>query len=333
MDHAIGLGESLVQEQPRGGHVRVDRLEHDAICLILVEPAVDEIAQIAAALRGAVRKRAIDRGAAAGSQRIGGTGFVHGVMAKKRDEVARRRKADPGHQRVGRLVDELVDRADWKGGSGRGEADGLRIDELPTLARDDGGLLAVAVAHQQRGRSGRWPPPERQRAAVVVALLNRNSSHTVCSIGPEPPVAVGTSMRKALLAAGRPGIQPLQTTEKPWRIRKPLPASSGVAGSLLARRAVELDERALVAAVVDVVEQGAVALGQVGGLENVEVGRVLDFSARIARRLVEIDDHGVERKRGIELAVEAADDLLVGADARRTAGRRRTAPVAKCRSG
>ena len=130
------------------------------------------------------------------------------------------------------------------------------------------------------------------------------------------------------MAAGRPGIQPFQTTVKPWRIRKPLPACSAVDGSLLRGALLKRASARFVAAVVDVVEQRAVALGHVDGLEDVEVGGILDHAARVARRLVEIDDRGVERMRGIELAVEAADDLLVGADlAEGLPGRERLLPA------
>ena len=45
----------------------------------------------------------------------------------------------------------------------------------------------------------------------------------------------------------------------------------------------------------------------------------------VARGLVEIDDDGIERIRRIELAVEAADHLLIGADAAEALAGRRTA--------
>src|SRR5262249_17514405 len=51
-----------------------------------------------------------------------------------------------------------------------------------------------------------------------------------------------------------------------------------------------------------------------------------DLPLRVARRLVEIDDRGVEGVGGVERAVIAADDLLIGAGrAERLAGRERLA--------
>jgi hypothetical protein len=50
------------------------------------------------------------------------------------------------------------------------------------------------------------------RACVDPSTLNKNSSQTTCSMRPPAGAAVGTSMRSALLAAGKPGIQPLHTT-------------------------------------------------------------------------------------------------------------------------
>src|SRR5262249_16955352 len=61
---------------------------------------------------------------------------------------------------------------------------------------------------------------------------------------------------------------------------------------------------------------------QIHGPEGVEVGGVLDLSLRIPRRLVEVDDRGVERMGGIERTVIAAHDLLIGAGrSERLAGR------------
>jgi TPR repeat protein len=62
------------------------------------------------------------------------------------------------------------------------------------------------------------------------------------------------------------------------------------------------------------VEQRAVGLGHVERLEDVEVGRILDHPAGVARRLGEVDDYRIERAFRIELAAKAADHLLIGPD-------------------
>ena len=106
-----------------------------------------------------------------------------------------------------------------------------------------------------------------------------------------------------------------------------------VAGVLCGRRivaagrAVELDQRPQVSAIVDVVEQRAVAFGEIGRLEDQEVGRVFDLAARIARRALDVDDAGIERMRRVELAVETANHLLVRTDlTERLAGSKRFLP-------
>jgi hypothetical protein len=76
---------------------------------------------------------------------------------------------------------------------------------------------------------------------------------------------------------------------------------------------VETRQNALVAAIGELVER-AVALGHVDRLEDVEIGRILDHPAGVARRLVEVDDYRIERAFRIELAAEAADHLLIGPD-------------------
>lgn len=80
---------------------------------------------------------------------------------------------------------------------------------------------------------------------------------------------------------------------------------------VVGRGVVEHAHRDLVAAVVDVVEQGAVALGGIGGPEDVEIGGVLHHAARVLRRQREIDDAAIERVARIELAVKAALNPLV----------------------
>src|SRR5258706_2317986 len=72
-------------------------------------------------------------------------------------------------------------------------------------------------------------------------------------------------------------------------------------------------DHALVAAVVDVIEERAVAFHRVGRPQDFEIGRVLDAPALVARREANVDDAAVARVRGIEFAVEAPDDAYVRA--------------------
>ena len=80
------------------------------------------------------------------------------------------------------------------------------------------------------------------------------------------------------------------------------------------RAVVEQRETELVAAIDHLVEQAAVAIGRNGRTQNLDIGRGLDQTLRIARRAVEIDDDRIvwiirrDRNGG------ARDDPVVGAD-------------------
>ena len=45
-----------------------------------------------------------------------------------------------------------------------------------------------------------------------------------------------------------------------------------------------------------------------------DVGRIFDHSARVARRQVDIGDQGVPAVRRIDFAIGAGEDLFVGSD-------------------
>ena len=80
------------------------------------------------------------------------------------------------------------------------------------------------------------------------------------------------------------------------------------------RRAVQSRHDRLVAAVGHVIHQPAIAAREIERLQNAELALVLDIAARIARRLVEIDDAGVLRMRRIKLAECCAVQPLIGPD-------------------
>src|SRR5262249_47974584 len=82
-----------------------------------------------------------------------------------------------------------------------------------------------------------------------------------------------------------------------------------------ARAVVELTQGPLVAAVVDLEEDLAVAPAQVDWLQDVEIGGVLHHPAGVAGRLVEVHDQGVARIVRIHLEVGRTDELLAAAAA------------------
>jgi hypothetical protein len=76
-------------------------VEHDTVRPILVEAAVNEIAQIAPALRVTLRERAGEHRPASRRQRVGRSGIVGGRVACERDDVAGGGETDAGDRRVG----------------------------------------------------------------------------------------------------------------------------------------------------------------------------------------------------------------------------------------
>ena len=74
----------------------------------------------------------------------------------------------------------------------------------------------------------------------------------------------------------------------------------------------EVDEE-LGAAVVDVVDEAAVAFGHVGGFEHEEVGGVFDEAVGVAGGVLDVDDGGEGWGIGVYGEVNATNQLFVGA--------------------
>src|SRR3954471_21368927 len=126
---APDLREAIVQKRAAGGHCWDRAVENDAMALVLIEAAVDEVAKIAPTLRISLRQRAIEHRTAAGGQWIRGAGVVGAGVAHERYDIARGREPDPRDRRIRCLVDELVDRTDLEGGALGQETYGLCVDE------------------------------------------------------------------------------------------------------------------------------------------------------------------------------------------------------------
>ena len=128
-------------------------------------------------------------------------------------------------------------------------------------------------------------------------------------------VATGAVRPRPLLARGASGSQPDQTIDPAAAHREAVADIGERLRIVHALRAVgDVAEQHLAAAIVDLVEDAAVALGRVLGPQHEEVGRVLDHAARVARRLVDQRDALVAGRIGIDLALGDADHLLIGAD-------------------
>ena len=77
---------------------------------------------------------------------------------------------------------------------------------------------------------------------------------------------------------------------------------------------VEIVRRELVAAIVHLEEQDAVAARDVLGLQQFDFGRVFDHAARVARREIDVLDDRIGGIGGVEFARDAPDEMLVAAD-------------------
>ena len=320
---AIGLGEAEVQVEARGGNVRVDALEDDAQVLGFIEALVHEIAQEAAALRSAVRDRHADLVPAVGAERIGAAKSILLLVAQEADPVARRRIADAGHGRILRAVGELVEDAGAERRAGGQQANGIAVDEFPSGRRNLHRRFVIAVAcREPRARlveahggkrelrhagSGRVEQDFPRRRVVEEELVphrlldRRHAGH----FEPQQLSAVCRHARQARNPAA-PGDGEAVAHEE--AVTRRVGRGERVAG----RRVVQQVQHALVAAIVDVVEQRAVALGRIRRPQDVEVRRVFDLAARIARREPDVDDVPVRRMRRIEFAVKAPADTHVG---------------------
>jgi hypothetical protein len=95
---------------------------------------------------------------------------------------------------------------------------------------------------------------------------------------------------------------------------KPSPAVARPLRSAGVPRASALNSApALVAAVDDVEEQYAVALGAVGRPHDVDVGDVFDHAPGIARREADVLDAGIGGRARVDLAIGLAGQPLIGA--------------------
>ena len=296
-----------------------------------------------AALRHAEAVRPLDgRLAVRQAQRIAS----RGVVTEERDQVAHRREAEALHDRPLGLADQFVEVA------------------RPEAARDAAANLASVPGTPCRvvgtacRSSDHWPRGMTTRRSVSRCRQVSTPSASPFAVGRVAAVALAARQRQRV--GGRVGHH-LVADEAADRLAvvrgdrgaEQEPAVAGqqfadpaapddrvaaaeqeaVAGVGSRRRvvaaggAVEHAQRQLVAAVVDVVEDGAVALGGVFRREEEDVRLELDLAFRVARRQVQIDDGLVARVLRIDGEAGDADELLVGAGVaeRLAAGERFTA--------
>ena len=309
---AAGLRELPVDAGPsRSGDDRQNAIEHPASRKVLVEAIVHQITQHPATLRYAEAERVAD----ARSQRI-----AFRRMAQERHDVADRREADAHHDRIARAVDELEDRAAIEAWRGRpGDLDMAVIDQPPRQPGRRNTRIGLTLAHRQR-RTRRIGDRIHQRADETVFrhLLDIGIAEQPGCLGDElltDHAGDAIDDREACgqtIVAGRHVALPPAPHQREAAAHQE--AVAGVARMAALRRAVQSRHDRLVAAVGHVVDQPAIAARNVNRLQNAELGLILDVAACIARRLVQIDDAGVQRMCWIELAERRAMQPFIGTD-------------------
>ncbi len=304
--------------------MHVHAVEHGAPAFVLVEAEMQETAQIAPALRGAVRQCP----AHAAGQRIGVAGIVLLGMAKKGNKIARGSEAEAEHNRVLRRVDQLID----------------VIGVEPTLqaemrrARNTRKRLARAIGERPIGGGHRYrrialPHLDGEKIARIVGA-DRFVGNAAAEIGIAEPEraswreqfvflahAAGDAAAIRRVRHGR--VQPDRAGQQialpaaPYdgeavALQEPVAGSRGIVASGCAD--VEHVQRDWVAAIDDVVEHRAVAARHLGGFQDGDVHGIRDLAGRVVWRERDVLDDGVVRIARIDFAVGRAGQQLETAD-------------------
>ena len=266
-----------------------------------------------------------------GEHRIGRANAIGPLVAQKGDEVAGRGEAHADHRRSGRLVPEIVDLVGGEIGSGREQPDRPVVDELPLLGRDQGAGVAFAVAHGQPGlvlvgRDGRIAEPHdialAGGAGPDMKLVADAAHHRPAVFErrrqPRGHAAVGARRRRV-------PARPDEAVAAPeGEAQAHILGGLGIVGVGIRSGFVEAAEDHLAAAIGHVIDQHAAARLAFDRAQDEEIGLVFDHAARVLRRLVEIGDAGVFRRRRIELALRCAPypQIAAGLAKRMPAGKR-----------
>ena len=130
-------------------------------------------------------------------------------------------------------------------------------------------------------------PPERGAVRILPLLHGR--------AGNRPAVVHGRrqiGQHRPRVAAARRTVQPAARHVRVALVHEEFVA--GVLGRVAPPGLVKVAEHDVASAVVDLVHQDVVAPGDVDRLEHVELEGVLDQAVRVARRVLEIHDPGVQ---------------------------------------
>lgn len=307
------LPELRVEEHaPHARDVGEHPVEDPAAGLVAIETLPDVIAQVAAALRDANRQHRAD--AAPGRVRRRRPARL---VAQERHEVTRRGQAEPQHGGIARRIVEVVDRAGHGPRARRQQADRSRVDVSPLAGRHQGGRVRLVAAHGEPG--GRLI--EGGRLVAQAEDLHRLATRAGDQLVADRPHDGPSVRRRRRRLQGEPArrargarVPPAPRERVALAEQQPVPhVGRGARIVAAGGRVHEVGEEQLAPAVVDLVDDLAIALRGIGGTEEIEVGLVFHEAADVAGRPVEIDDARVGRVARIDLAARHPHHALVGA--------------------
>ena len=317
-----GLREAMIERaQSATGDMRDQPVKGWPPSFVLVESGIEKLAQESPALRDAESMCPADERLTILHERIP----FAGPRLDRGDQIADGGEADPHHQRIGRFVDQLVDRPGLHA-AGHFDFDVRQLSRR--VARHIGHMQRPLIARNSDARGG-LPRSNRQRRLTLTGL----SRSVRTMIGPvhDHPFRAG---RRDELAAHLPG-DPLVARlgdrgHQPQTIaagqqfavpaapddREPVTHQEAVAGVFASRRVVvaaivEHPQRQLVAAVVHVVQQCPVSFRGIRRGEDEQVRPELDPAGIIPRSQRQIDHARILSQTRIEREVDAADDSFI----------------------
>ena len=315
------LGEGGVREHLAGTRGVGERaVEHAAAALVLVHAELDEGAHEAAALGNAEHERMAGPRivAAAAERRIRRALGIGALVAQERHDVPGGCETHAHHLRRRGIVPQFVDRDRLELPAGGHQPDRPAVLEAPAAGGNFGAGVALARAHgeprhRRVERGGGIVELGQLRAGAVARAeleLLADAAHDLLAVLGRHRKARGDAAigLRSIWVPARPhdGVAAAQRE-----------AEAGIedgAGIVVVRRGfVDACQQGFAAAIVHLVEDDAIAAAGIERTQDEEIGLVFDEAARIARRLVEIDDRLVLRRLRIELAPGGAAHTLIGA--------------------
>ena len=246
------------------------------------------------------------------------------IVAQIGEQIADARHSDRDHGRIARGIDELIDaprlEAARERDLGRGGAV-LRRHERPSAARDQFGFTVrpVALGEHGIGRAGaRRRIGGAEKAGEASGGPRRVHDQLIGDLAGDRRAVLGRDRgaQHQPIVARRGGdvARPRRPRQREAVTKQKTVAGIGRRRWIVAEGGfVELTEHADIAAIVDLVEQRAVAARRRRRTQHQELGAELDQAAAVARRQRKIGDRLIGGGVRIECEEGTTAQLFVGA--------------------